>query len=68
MARGLPRTIRLANGSGTSSSGDPYLRVFLPDGVIMPGQSIVATLVFERKPKGPAVNYSLGLLSGQGRP
>jgi len=68
VARGLAPQIQLANGSGKTSAGDSYLRVFLPDGVIMPGQSIVASLIFEGKPKGPPVNYSLGLLSGQGNP
>jgi hypothetical protein len=76
VARGLPRQIELVNGSGTTQAGDPYLRVFLNDGVIMPGKSIVVSLVFkrersdhrrdERNDRG--VNYSLGLLSGQGKP
>ena len=64
----LPRQIQLVNGSGKTQAGDPYLRVFLTDGVIMPGQSIVASLVFERDRNDPQVNYSLGLLSGQGQP
>ena len=66
VAGGLPRQIRLVNGSGTTQAGDPYLRVFLKDGVIMPGTSIVVSLVFDRN--GPRVNYNLGLLSGQGKP
>jgi len=71
VARGLPRQIRLVNGSGTASTGDPYLTVFLRNGVLRPGQSIVRSLVFKRQsaeaPKAPA-QYSLGLLSGQGNP
>ena len=67
VARNLPRQLRLVNGTGRTKSGDPYLRVFLKDGVIMPGQSIVARLVFnnriDRVPAG-----SLTLLSGQGQP
>ena len=68
VARGLPRQIELVNGSGKTQAGDPYLRVFLTDGVIMPGKSIVVPLVFERDRRDPRVNYSLGLLSGQGQP
>ncbi len=68
VARGLPRQIELANGSGKTQGGDPYLRVFLKDGVIKPGQSIVVSMDFKRDKKDPRVNYSLGLLSGQGRP
>ena len=68
VARGLPRQIEFVNGSGKTQAGDPYLRVFLTDGVIMPGKSIVVPLVFERDRRDPRVNYSLGLLSGQGQP
>jgi hypothetical protein len=69
IARGLPRQVRLQNGSGISSTGDPYLRVFLPSGVLLPGQSIVETLVFERHGRDAAPpNFSLVLLSGQGTP
>jgi hypothetical protein len=68
VAKGLPKQIKLVNGSGTTSAGDPYLRVYLTDGVIMPGKSIVASLVFKRDPNGPQASYSLDLLSGQGQP
>ncbi len=68
VARGLPPQVKLVNGSGKTGAGEPYLRVFLPDGVIMPGQSITVSLVFEREKKDPATNYLLGLLSGQGKP
>jgi cytochrome c peroxidase len=68
VARGLPRQIQLVNGSGMTQGGDPYLRVYLKDGVIKPGQSIVASLVFRREQKDAPPNYSLGLLSGQGKP
>ncbi len=68
VAKGLPRQIELVNGSGKTQGGDPYLRVFLKDGVILPGQSIVATLDFKRERRDPQLTYSLGLLSGQGRP
>jgi hypothetical protein len=72
VAKGLPRQIELVNGSGKTRAGDPYLRVFLKEGVIMPGKSIVVSMVFDgdRKDdrKNPRVNYNLGLLSGQGKP
>jgi hypothetical protein len=72
VAKGLPRQIELVNGSGKTRAGDPYLRVFLKEGVIMPGKSIVISMVFDgdRKDdrKNPRVNYNLGLLSGQGKP
>jgi hypothetical protein len=67
VARGLPRQIELANGNGKTQSGDPYLRIFLKDGVIMPGKSITVSLVFKRDRKDPQAIYSLGLLSGQGK-
>lgn len=81
IARGLPRQWELDNGSGITSAGDPYRRVFLPQGALMPGQSIVQRLVFktrrgaghdreEDRGRGSplAANYSLDLLSGQGKP
>jgi hypothetical protein len=68
VARGLPRQIRMDNASGTTSTGDPYLRVFLPNGGLLPGQSIVETLVFTRHGREAPVRYGLVLLSGQGNP
>lgn len=68
IVRGLPADIRLENTSGTSTSGDPYIRVFLPDGLLNPGQSITRKLLFERKPGAPPLRYSLDFLSGQGNP
>ncbi len=70
VAGGLGRQIQLENGSGTTSTGDPYLRVYLPNGVLLPGQSLVTSLIF-RPVSGDRhrrVRYSLGLLSGQGNP
>ena len=62
VARGLPNQIAMANASGTTSAGDPYLRVFLPDGVLLPGQSTAQTLQFKtRRPvAAPPISYSLG--------
>ncbi len=68
--RGLADRIRLENASGITSSGDPYIRVFLRDGVLQPEKSIAQTLVFRRRggDNAPPVDYSLELLSGQGNP
>jgi hypothetical protein len=68
IVQGLAEGITLTNASGTTSSGDPYIRVFLTDGVLLPGQSILEMLLFERRPGAPAVRYTLKLLSGQGNP
>jgi cytochrome c peroxidase len=70
IVRGLPHETELENASGTTHSGDPYIRVFLPDGVLQPGQNIVQTLVFKRPGGNNAspVSYFLDLLSGQGNP
>jgi len=68
VVQGLSGQVRMLNASGTTSSGDPYLRVFLPDGVLLPGQSIAETLLFERLSNAPQVSYTLKLLSGQGNP
>ena len=67
VAKGLPNKVRLVNGSGQTQAGDPYLRVYLKDGVILPGKSIVVSLVFKSDKKNPPA-YNLGLLSGQGQP
>ena len=68
IARGLSVQVEMTNASGITSTGDPYLREFLPDGVLLPGQSIVATLLFKRHGHAPPVSYTLVLLSGQGNP
>ena len=70
IAQGLSNGVRLENASGISSSGNPYLRVFLPtNGVLNPGQSIVRQLIFDkRQPSSKPVSYTLDFLSGQGKP
>jgi cytochrome c peroxidase len=65
---GLSSQVHLENASGTTSGGDPYLRLFLPNGVLLPGQSIVTRLLFKQQPQDPTVTYGLTLLSGQGNP
>jgi cytochrome c peroxidase len=67
IARDLSFDVELENASGRTSAGDPYIREFLPDGVLLPGQSLVETLRF--KPHSRAsIGYTLTLLSGQGNP
>jgi Di-haem cytochrome c peroxidase len=78
IVKGLSSQFKLENASGTTSAGDPYIRVFLPDGVLEPGQSISRTLIFTRRAEGgegegggrpiPVGGYTLSLLSGQGNP
>ena len=58
----------LKNSSGVTSTGDPYRRVFLNDGVLLPGQSIVRSLLIKRHSHDRRQNYRLTLLSGQGNP
>jgi hypothetical protein len=67
IVKGLSERFQLDNTGGVTSTGDPYLRAFLPNGVLMPGQSISTTLIFERQPHELPANYSLTLLSGQGK-
>ena len=68
VVRDLSDDIELQNASGRTSSGHPYIRVFLPAGVLAPGQSIVQTLLFRSQTGRPPVGYTLSLLSGQGNP
>ena len=68
VVNGLRSGVRMENSSGTTSHGEPYLRVFLPDGVLNPGQTIHRRLIFERKPHCPELNFALTFLSGQGKP
>jgi hypothetical protein len=62
--RGLPAGTRLENESGKTRDGQPYIRVFLPSGVLNPGQQITQRLAFH----GGHPSYELELLSGQGIP
>jgi cytochrome c peroxidase len=69
IVRGLPRETDLHNASGTTHSGDPYIRVFLPNGALQPSQSIVQMLIFEREgSRNAPLSYVLEFLSGQGKP
>jgi Di-haem cytochrome c peroxidase len=70
IVRGLSNGIQLENASGTTHNGDPYIRVFLPNGVLQPSESIVQSLIFEQEGDRNAqrLSYVLDLLSGQGNP
>jgi cytochrome c peroxidase len=68
VVQGLSHLIEMENADGITSGGDPYQRIFLPDGVLLPGQSIVTRLLFRRHANAPPVSYTLTLLSGQGNP
>jgi hypothetical protein len=48
-----------------TTNGEPYFRVFLPEGVLSPGQSIGLNVV---RVGGSSGSYTFKLLSGQGKP
>ncbi|HEY2403364.1 MAG TPA: cytochrome c peroxidase [Steroidobacteraceae bacterium] len=69
IAESLPRNVQLiGRHTGTASNGAPYLRVFLTDGVLLPGQSTTQTLDFRVPPGVTHASYNLDLRSGQGNP
>jgi len=65
VATGLPAGVTISNATAMTKDGRPYVRVFLPDGVLAPGQSITVSLV---RAGGSGGAYTLKLLSGQGQP
>lgn len=65
MVSGLPAGVTV-DAKEKASSGKPYYRMFLPGGVLMPGQSVTVTVV--RSGGGSSSSYMLQLLSGQGKP
>jgi hypothetical protein len=65
IATGLPAGVTITNASSKTKNGEPYFRVFLPDGVINPGQSIGVNVV---RSGGSSGSYTFKLLSGQGKP
>jgi cytochrome c peroxidase len=67
VVEGLPRGVRVLNSSGTTKAGAPYLRLFLHDGVLSPGESVPVILRFGGD-GDRHLAYSLRLLSGQGNP
>jgi cytochrome c peroxidase len=68
IVRGLPGDVQLENASGTSRDGAPYIRVFLKDGVLEPGEQITQRLVFSDAAQRQLPAYEMTLLSGQGMP
>jgi Di-haem cytochrome c peroxidase len=68
VVEGLPAGVRMENASGITHDGNPYLRIFLPDGVLNPGQSIERSVVLERHSSHVPVKFNLTFLSGQGQP
>ena len=66
VVRGLPAGVRLTNASGTTRAGEPYLRVFLPGGVLEPGRSLTQRFGFNGSARPGRL--TLTLLSGQGDP
>jgi cytochrome c peroxidase len=67
IVHGLPRWARLENASGITHSGEPYIRVFLRDGVLSPGARITQRLVFSAAGRR-VPSYRITVLSGQGEP
>lgn len=65
VVHGLSQGTQLMNASGMTSAGDPYIRLFLEDGVLLPGQRVLVDLRFQGP---PPQGYGLELLSGQGQP
>jgi hypothetical protein len=68
IVHGLPGDVRLTDASGTTRSGDPYMRVFLPGGVLQAEQSISRRLAFGCASRNQLPAYTVTLLSGQGNP
>jgi cytochrome c peroxidase len=68
MVSGVPRGVRLLNASGTTSAGDPFIRLFLRNGVLNPGDSVNVRLRFAGDASKQAHPFSFVLLSGQGKP
>jgi cytochrome c peroxidase len=68
IVRGLPSWVRLRNASGTTHSGEPYIRVFLTDGVLQPGERITQRLDFSDLGRRQPPAYDITILSGQGVP
>ncbi len=68
IVQGLSNQNRLQNASGYTSAGEPYLRVFLPGGMLSPSQSTSERLVFAAGANAAPLRYTLSFVSGQGTP
>jgi hypothetical protein len=62
---GLPAGVTV-DAKETTTTGKPYYRMFLPDGVLKPGQSFSTTVA--RAGGGSSNSYTFQLMSGQGKP
>lgn len=60
---GLPAGVTV-DAKEKTTAGKPYYRLFLPEGVLKPGQSVSVTLV---RTGGASNSYTLQLMSGQGK-
>ena len=65
IATGLPGGVSVSNASAKTKKGEPYFRLFLPEGVLNPGQSIEVSVI---RSGGSSGSYTFKLLSGQGKP
>lgn len=65
VVNGLPAGVTV-DAKEKTTTGKPYYRRFLPEGVLLPGQSIATTVV--RTGGGSSSSYSFQLMSGQGKP
>jgi len=54
--------------SQISHEGDPYIRLFLREGVLNAGDSVIVRLQFANEEVASTSRYSFDLLSGQGNP
>ena len=68
VVQGLADRLEVENATGFTAAGDPYIREFLTDGVLMPGQATTVRVVVRRPSHGPEITYAIKLLSGQGNP
>ena len=65
IATGLPADVTISNASAKTKKGEPYYRLFLPEGVLNPGESVDVEVV---RSGGSSGSYTFTLLSGQGQP
>ena len=68
VVQGLADRLEVENASGFTAAGDPYIREFLADGALVPGQAVTMRVVVHRPSHGPGITYAIKLLSGQGNP
>lgn len=64
VVRDLPPGVVLQNASGTTTGGDPYLRLYLNGGILSVNGNVAVTLQFTGGQGN--LTYRLALLSGQG--